>query len=187
MFLLFFNARKHIQELLHNSHPLKHFFHSYTCEYSEMSEVFEEDTWCILTKNNLSVTMTELQKNFKPKLSIKTLVSVSKFRSYWKLSELFIETRFEERRDPTESEFWGFLQFDKSYDWRNPNKKQARQLAKWANGFKEKRLDAKIFKRARWLADQRCIARTPNYFSNENNDVMLVNNHTRRRGERVSL
>ena len=157
MFLLLFNMTKHVQQLLLSSTFSKLWGHNDSIDYHEMFETLENTVWCIVSKQTPNAPREIPKNNYTIKPSAKTYVRWTRFRAYWKLSDIFLQTRRERGREPTLAEFLGFLQFESTYDWRRPTKKEARKMQKWSNGLIEKRLDNAIYLRARWLADQRCL------------------------------
>ncbi len=88
-----------------------------------------------------------------------TFVRMQVFWGYRKLSLLFDEVRAERNRDPFMAEFYGYLQFPTVYNWRCPSREESRQMERWAAGLDDARLTPCLYQRARWLADERALAR----------------------------
>lgn len=78
----------------------------------------------------------------------------SRFRSYWQLTTLFRDMRRERNRDPLLTELFAFLQFPRTYDWRNPNENERYLMLRWAQGMDDTRPREDIYARSKWLADR---------------------------------
>ncbi len=79
----------------------------------------------------------------------------SRFAAYWQLTRLFREVRRERGSDPSLGEFYGFLQFPASFDWRRPSPQEQRQMGRWAAGLDDSRLGRSLYDRVHWLAEHR--------------------------------
>lgn len=84
--------------------------------------------------------------------SMRAQMRWSRFQAYWELTRLFREVRRERGGLPTLGEFYGFLQFPASFDWRRPSLEERVQMRRWAVGLDDARLDRKLYDRVRWLA-----------------------------------
>lgn len=100
--------------------------------------------------------------------SMRAQMRWSKFCAYWRLTRVFREVRRERGGDPTLGEFFGFLQFPSSFDWRRPSPEEQVQMRRWAVGLDDPRLDRRLYDRVRWLAEggaggHRCRGSTSRY------------------------
>lgn len=82
-----------------------------------------------------------------------------RFKAYWRLTPIFREMRRERARDPRLVEFFAYLQFPPSYNWRRPSADERMQIERWDAGLDDARPREPLYLRTKWLADRAAARR----------------------------
>jgi hypothetical protein len=114
------------------------------------------DAWVLLPQERSLLVRSRLEPvRNSPEQSMRAQVRWSRFLAYWGLTRLFREVRRERGEDPTLGEFYGFLQFPATFDWRRPSAEDQVQMRRWAAGLDDPRLQRGLYDRVCWLAGDR--------------------------------